>query len=87
MVIMKNTISSEYAEIERTIREAVEQAKERTDAPLVIAMHPAVDRFIKLQTGVYTMNNIQFGGAAGVTNVIFTEDVASFRVIICNENI
>lgn len=84
---MFNTTSSEYTKLERLMRASVEQAREQSDAPLVVVIHPKVEKYIRMQTGLHTLKDAEMGGIAGCRNIMLTESAPGFRVIICNENL
>lgn len=83
------TMSSEkqLAQIEKQIAAAVDAAHTQCDdeTPLVLAVHPRLDWFFKKMDDL--PEDADLRGIAGERNIMITEDVPGFRVIICNGNL
>lgn len=84
---MSNFISSDYAEVERTLRETVEFAEYFTgdDTLLVAGIHPDVLDFFREQLGL--PEDAMLGGIASAEYIMVSEDVPGFCVVICNGNL
>lgn len=84
---MSNFISSDYGEVERTLRETVELAEYFTgDGTLLVAgIHPDVLDFFRVQLGL--PKDAMLGGVSSIDYIMVSEDVPGFCVIICNGNL
>lgn len=69
--------------VNATIREAEENVED--EDILAIAIHPATASLFKAVADLDSDRNLC--GIAGINNVLETENVDGFRVVVCNEKL
>lgn len=81
----QNTTSFNYGEIERVLRDATNHAKGRADDDVLVAViHPRVEQYIRDEHGI---EDAILRGIGGIKNVMITESVNGFAVVICDNNL
>lgn len=87
MINVTTSYDDSLEEIERTMDAAVNIARSQRDGeiPLVLAVHPDLDQLFKKVLGL--PDDTELRGIAGESNVMVTEDVDGFRVILCNNHL
>lgn len=84
---MEQTITSYedvVEQIQNTMGDAVDAARSQCDdeTPLVLAVHPHVDTLFKEMAGLEQDATLR--GIAGERNLMVTDSVDGFRVVICD---